>query len=1660
MWSLSRLRSSFHGRSNSAASASPSASSKCSRRNPFGRSLRLEPLEDRRLLSVFVSGHVWNDLNRNGDYDPSLDPGIDDVSIKVYSTADDVIGNEDDVLQGSVTTQGTGYTYNSSGDFDCYCQDLSEGSTCYAKIVIPDGYVFAAEAAGGNAFNADGVTPIFTVSNRLAIADCNILLTNTSTSWSFQAGSTDGSSCGNAVARDADGNNYVAGYFSGSVDFDPGEGKSFLSSEGQHAFVAKYTTDGALVWATDLGLLGATSGIDIAIDGDGYVYTTGSYADDAGGGFFVSKLNAGGATEWIKTVLLPGFETGVDDQDTATAIAIGDNDIILVAGCFSGTVDFNPGSDTFNLTSAGDQDAFVLSLNSSGKFNWAIASGGTEADAALDLTGGSNTFVTGVLGNDCMVMKLDDNSGDVLWTAHTSGTGAAVGTSVVKMSTSGVFIAGYFQGTVDFNPGADEFNLVSAANGDYSVFILKLDSEGGFCWSREGISDSVDAPLVDLEWISTDSIALLYSSTSKGSVPSTDYAISYYLAKLTDSNGFGSADWSATPIYSFSASTLTDYAGCFGGGFAVGDDWIVCGTGTFASVAHIGIPSESFTSIGSQDIFVSQFTPQVGVISSFKLDSALIDNQQPAGTLIGAFSQVDLRGSTFLYSLVSGKGDSNNDCFYINGDQLKTTEKYSVVGTSAYSIRVRVTDEYGQWAENSFTITATDHAPPKVTINPAPEQVDPAAVSPIVFRVVFSEPVEGFTADDVIISGTAPGTLEASVAWVVYADKATYDVTIRGMTGVGTVVASIVAGAAHDAKGNLSLASTSTDNSILYTCGAAFQDFGTLGLPGVGFGSAVWGDYDNDGRLDILLAGFAESGDEEMITRVYHNDGNNTFHDIGAGLYGVVSGSLAWGDYDNDGRLDILMTGQHSEWDGTNIVNTTVTKLYHNDGNGVFTEVSTTLPPVTSGTAAWGDYDGDGRLDILLTGNYRVSEDRSEHIVRMYHNDGNGIFHDIAADLPQSDITMAAWGDYDGDGRLDLLANVMNVGMKLFHNDGNNIFSDVSESLGLVGGGAAWGDFNNDGLLDILMSQNENAVICVNNGDGTFHAIPTGLPAVSQADIAWGDYDGDGLLDFLVNAAGSISSPIGVKIYHNDGNGEFHALDVKLSGTYEGSAQWGDYNNDGRLDILVCGMDSSLTPYIRIYENNLSAFETKAAFRAKSLSAISAAADAISIDANTRPTAPTNLKAKITSNTSVLLSWDAATDAETSADGLTYSIRVGTTPGGCDVATATASASGLRRLAEQGAIEGTSWTLTGLKASKTYYWSVQAVDTSFAGSAFATEGKFTLVKPTFALTAPTSGTVTAGQSVTVAWTAGNVPAGSNVSLCYDKDTTFWNGNETWIEIGAVAAANGKATYTWNTTGVAPGTYYVGGYLWANGSPTWSHLTKSITIKAPPAPTFTLTAPTSGTVVAGKNATITWTAANVPAGSTVSLCYDTDTKLWNGNETWIEINKITAADGKGTYTWNTAGVAPGTYYIGGYLWANGKSTCSHLTKSITIQAGPTVRGVVAVEATEPRDKVLTTNESILMTWNAIDADGVAGSTLLVDGKNVAVKGPYRTTSGSNFSAKLGLLTAGVHTYSIVATDKLGYKTATPLTGTFTVTAALLDKAFASCLDEKEKDWWMA
>jgi subtilisin-like proprotein convertase family protein/predicted nucleotidyltransferase len=466
-------------------------------------------------------------------------------------------------------------------------------------------------------------------------------------------------------------------------------------------------------------------------------------------------------------------------------------------------------------------------------------------------------------------------------------------------------------------------------------------------------------------------------------------------------------------------------------------------------------------------------------------------------------------------------------------------------------------------------------------------------------------------------------------------------------------------------------------------------------LDGSYYSSAAWGDYDNDSDLDILVTG---TKGPNSIAKVYRNDSGN-FTDINAALNGVKNSSVDWGDYDRDGDLDILLTGLDN-------TSNPVSKVYRNDG-GNFTDISANLPGVWNSSANWGDYDNDGDLDILLTGGAIISGS-SVKIAKVYRND-SGSFTDTAANLQGVWQGSTDWGDYDKDGDLDILITGNSDGSvssdisKIYRNDSGS-FTDINASLtGVFSGDAAWGDYDNDGDLDVLLTgltpNNSSPVAKIYRNDaGSFTEINAGLQGAFYSSVDWGDYDNDGDLDILLT--GAAPSRIS-KLYRNDG-GSFTDISTNLQGVFGSSVSWGDYDNDSDLDILLVGNQLGVSSgSAKVYRNNI-------------------------FTVNTASTPPLGLISSVNGN-SVTLNWNPASDAETPQAGLTYNLRVGTTPGGSDIMSPMANSNGTRKVVQMGNVnQNTSWKLKNLKPG-TYYWSVQAIDTSFEGSTFATEGSFTVL---------------------------------------------------------------------------------------------------------------------------------------------------------------------------------------------------------------------------------------------------------------------------------------------------------------------------------------------
>jgi len=233
-----------------------------------------------------------------------------------------------------------------------------------------------------------------------------------------------------------------------------------------------------------------------------------------------------------------------------------------------------------------------------------------------------------------------------------------------------------------------------------------------------------------------------------------------------------------------------------------------------------------------------------------------------------------------------------------------------------------------------------------------------------------------------------------------------------------------------------------------------------VGIDGAGSGCLAWGDYDGDGDLDLALAGESGSG---PTTRIYRNDGTGILAwDTAQILTGVMNASVAWGDHDGDGDLDLLVMGN----DGI----TQVTTVYENDPPGSLApDPSLGLTGLASGSADWADWDGDGDLDLLLTG-YRTSQ----RLTIFYKNDGYGLVNDGTHGLPGIALSDAAWGDYDTDGDLDLAITGETQGgtkmARVYRNDSAGNLTQIVDVMSITQSSCAWGDYDNDGYQDVAFS--------------------------------------------------------------------------------------------------------------------------------------------------------------------------------------------------------------------------------------------------------------------------------------------------------------------------------------------------------------------------------------------------------------------------------------------------------------------------------------------------------------------------------------------------------------------------------------------------------------
>lgn len=329
----------------------------------------------------------------------------------------------------------------------------------------------------------------------------------------------------------------------------------------------------------------------------------------------------------------------------------------------------------------------------------------------------------------------------------------------------------------------------------------------------------------------------------------------------------------------------------------------------------------------------------------------------------------------------------------------------------------------------------------------------------------------------------------------------------------------------------------------------------------------TWIDYGEDQKSKAYLAGDYYRNDMHYVVNqvnAYHS--KNKFKNTSTNLPALYRGDATTGDYDKDGDEDIVVTGLTPD-------NQLLMRLYRNEGGSRFTPIKEMFTPVTDGSVEWGDFDNDGDLDILATG--KQFNNKLSTII--YRND-NGIFTEMESGIPGVYNGNATWGDFDNDNDLDILitGNIGGKAVTAIYSYSNNRYDKVAQQfLPLMNSAAAWGDLDNDMFIDFIISgeDNEGYPVCIiykNESGLFFRDIPVTIRPLKGCSIDLGDFDTDNDLDIVMTGE-SLERPYTI-VYENKLGFDFEDIYAGLPGVADGNALWGDFDKDNDLDILLSGV--------------------------------------------------------------------------------------------------------------------------------------------------------------------------------------------------------------------------------------------------------------------------------------------------------------------------------------------------------------------------------------------------------------------------------------------------------------------------------------------------------
>jgi len=488
-------------------------------------------------------------------------------------------------------------------------------------------------------------------------------------------------------------------------------------------------------------------------------------------------------------------------------------------------------------------------------------------------------------------------------------------------------------------------------------------------------------------------------------------------------------------------------------------------------------------------------------------------------------------------------------------------------------------------------------------------------------------------------------------------------------------------------------------------------------LPTTEYGNVVLVDYNNDGFKDIFITGSGKS-------KLFKNINSDSFLLVNSSFIPLSNSHSTWADFNNDGNLDLALIG----FDGAS----NRTLIYENVSNDSFTLVTELSPGLKNGSISHLDYNNDGWLDLLISGEMN---DTSAY-TGLFKNKKEFIFDTVNNSFLPLKNSYASVGDYNKDGYVDFIIQGKNVNgrfTKVYKNN-KGVYSDIgNQFIGLDDGACAWGDIDNDGKLDVVISGLKSDPIITSNSadlrnsatikiyknidnDQFISINANGLAGYCTSDLKLIDYDNDGDLDLLITGdPGVMGVAIGINggntsynyhrsgpiLFRNDGGANFSDIQADIprcftnnfnyclfTSYFSSSISIGDFNNDWKTDFIIEGNGSEHVN-TRLYKN-------------------------LTVNNNTPPSPPTGLLANVSCN-SAILKWNDSYDDHTPTVSLNYQISISDNDSFPNIAS----------FKNYNISNINTFNINNLKPGK-YFWKVKSIDGANIESEFSETSSFTI----------------------------------------------------------------------------------------------------------------------------------------------------------------------------------------------------------------------------------------------------------------------------------------------------------------------------------------------